>query len=84
MGHFFEESAADVFALFVAVDVLVTELQVVGYRAAQTVQSVGKEEPALLQDSRIVKDSSMAKISQSLYLWSADFFSLFSFFTFSI
>lgn len=52
MDHFFEESAANVFVLLVAIDVLVAELKVVEYRAAQTVQSVGKEEFALLQDSR--------------------------------
>lgn len=52
MDHFFEESAANVFARLVAVDALLAELYVLGCRAAQTVQSVGKEESALLQDSR--------------------------------
>lgn len=52
MGHFFEESAANVFAFFEAVDVLVAELQVVGYHIAQTVQSVRKELSAFLEDRR--------------------------------
>lgn len=61
MGHFFEESTADVFAIFEAVDVLVAELQVVGYHVAQTVQSVGKELTALLQDNRrkVLQSSSL-------------------------
>lgn len=52
MDHFFEESTTNVFACLVAVDVLLAELNVLGCPAAQTVQSVGKEELALLQDSR--------------------------------
>lgn len=52
MDHFFEKSAANVFARLVAVDALLAELYVLGCRAAQTLQSVGKEESALLQDSR--------------------------------
>lgn len=52
MDHFFEESAANVFARLVAIDALLAEFYVLGCRAAQTVQSVGKEESALLQDSR--------------------------------
>lgn len=43
MDHFFEESAANVFARLVAVDALLAELYVLGCRAAQTLQSVGKE-----------------------------------------
>lgn len=51
MDHFFEESTANVFACLMAVDVLLAELNVLGCPAVQTVQSVGKEESALLQDS---------------------------------
>lgn len=51
--NFFEESTANVFVHFVAVNVLFTELDVMRRRSSQTIQSVGKEVSAYLQRSHI-------------------------------
>lgn len=54
MGNLVEECTADVFVRFVAVNVFLTELDVVRRHCAQTVQSVGKEGSAFLQESHTV------------------------------
>lgn len=48
LGDFFEESASNVLALFIAVNILFTELYIIGRPGLQTVQGVGHEESARL------------------------------------
>lgn len=49
LDDFFEESTADVFAVFVAVNVLFTELEIKRHLASQTLQGIGMEIAAYLQ-----------------------------------